>query len=86
MLRQLKALTTRFWLLAILSLMIAGLLSYFVVTLWEQWSAVIILAYAVYVLGAVSWMPSRTPVGNAISAGVAFGLFIPIVIWLLQAR
>lgn len=78
-----QVLTTRVWPTAGLSLMIAGSISYLVVALWEQWALVIVLVYAIYLLEGVTWLPSKTMVGNAISVGVHVGLFIPLVLLFL---
>ena len=86
MTRNVEAATSRLWPLVALSTVIALSSAYLIVSFWEQWSAVIILLYGAYAIGAAGWMTTRTPLGYSISIGVAVGLVIPLAIWLVQNR
>jgi hypothetical protein len=75
---------TRLLMLVALSAVIALSLAYLILILWDERKALVFLLYGIYVMGAASSMPTRTPIGYSFSVGVAIGLVIPIGIWLVQ--
>lgn len=57
-----------------------------VIRFWSSWSAFVLLGYALYLSGAVIWMPSKSLLGISISTGLAFGLLIPFAFWLARTQ
>jgi len=85
---RIRQLLDHTWVVAALSLLIIALiaapLSYLILLAWDEWKVFIALLYAFLFIGVWADLPSRSFIGNVITIGIFFGLFIPVVVWLAQ--
>lgn len=72
------------WRSVFLAVAIAGLSTIFILRIWDEWFAVVLLGYALFFMGGYFWLPWKGRIGYAISAGALFGIILPLLLRVMK--
>jgi hypothetical protein len=68
-----------------LALAVAAASTTMILSVWDEWFALVFLGYVMFFVGGYMWLPWRGRIGYAVSFGMLFGILVPLLVHIVSA-